>query len=150
MRSSLRALLLAFALALAACGNGTAPVVPGAQLPVDWLTVGGHRITVELARDPEQRTRGLMFRDRLPPDHGMLFLFPRDEVQAFWMRNTKVPLSIAYADARGRIVRIADLEPLDEQPVTSIAPARYALEMNRGWFAKHGVVAGDVISGIPD
>jgi uncharacterized protein len=150
MRRSLRALLLAFALALAACGNGTPPVVPGAQLPVDWLTVGGHRITVELARDPEQRSRGLMFRDSLPPDHGMLFLFPRDEVQAFWMRNTEIPLSIAYADARGRIVRIADLEPLDERPITSIAPARYALEMNRGWFAKHGVVAGDLISGIPN
>ena len=93
-------------------------MVPGAQLPVDWLIVGGHRITVELARGPEQRSRGLMFRDSLPPDHGMLFLFPRDEVQAFWMRNTKIPLSIAYADARGRIVRIADLEPLDERPVT--------------------------------
>jgi uncharacterized membrane protein (UPF0127 family) len=150
MRRSLRALLLAFALPLAACGNGTPPVVPGAQLPVDWLTVGGHRITVELARDPEQRSRGLMFRDSLPPDHGMLFLFPRDEVQAFWMRNTVIPLSIAYADHRGRIVRIADLEPLDERPITSIAPARYALEMNRGWFAKHGVVAGDLISGIPN
>jgi hypothetical protein len=150
MRGFLRSLLLAVALVAAACGNGTPPAVPGAQLPVDWLIVGGHRITVEIARDPEQRSRGLMFRDSLPPDHGMLFLFPRDEVQAFWMRNTKIPLSIAYADARGRIVRIADLEPLDERPVTSIAPARYALEMNRGWFAKHGVVAGAVISGIPN
>jgi uncharacterized membrane protein (UPF0127 family) len=79
----------------------------------------------------------------------MLFLFPRDDVQAFWMRNTTLPLSIAYADRRGRIVRIADLEPLDERPVTSIAPARYALEMNRGWFAAHGVAAGDQITGIP-
>jgi hypothetical protein len=123
--------------------------VPGAQLPVDWLTVGGHRITVELARDPDERSRGLMFRQSLPPDHGMLFLFSSEEVQAFWMRNTVIPLSIAYADASGRIVRIADLEPLDERPVTSIAPARYALEMNRGWFAAHSVVAGDAITGIP-
>jgi uncharacterized membrane protein (UPF0127 family) len=145
-----RALWLAAALWIGACGNGTAPVVPGAQLPVDWLTVGGHRITVELARHPAERSRGLMFRDSLPPDHGMLFLFPAEEVQAFWMRNTKIPLSIAYADARGRIVRIADLEPFDEQPVTSIAPARYALEMNRGWFAAHGVAAGDAITGIPE
>ena len=147
--SVLRALVLASLLALAACGNGAPPVVPGAQLSVDWLTVGAHRITVELARDPAEQSRGLMFRDSLPPDHGMLFLFARDDVQSFWMRNTKIPLSIAYADSRGRIVRIADLEPFDERPVTSIAPARYALEMNRGWFAAHHVVAGDVIRGIP-
>jgi uncharacterized membrane protein (UPF0127 family) len=145
-----RVLLLAVALNWAACGNGTPPAVPGAQLPVDWLTVDGHRITVELARRPAERSRGLMFRESLPADHGMLFLFSVDEVQTFWMRNTKIPLSIAYADASGRIVRIADLEPLDERPVTSIVPARYALEMNRGWFAAHGVVAGDEITGIPD
>ena len=146
---SLRALLVVSLLAFAACGNGTPPAVPGAQLPVEWLTVGGHRITVEVARDPAERSRGLMFRESLPPDHGMLFLFARDDVQTFWMRNTVIPLSIAYADGHGRIVRIADLEPLDERPVTSVAPARYALEMNRGWFAAHGVVAGDRITGIP-
>lgn len=145
-----RALLFAAALFWAACGNGTPPAVPGAQLPVDWLTVGGQRITVELARRPAEQSRGLMFRASLPPDHGMLFLFSVDEVQTFWMRNTKIPLSIAYADASGRIVRIADLEPLDERPVSSIVPARYALEMNRGWFAAHGVAAGDRITGIPD
>jgi uncharacterized protein len=150
MPKRFRALLLAAALLVAACGNRTPPVVPGAQLPVDWLTVGGHRITVELARRPDEQGRGLMFRDSLPPDHGMLFLFPSDEVQSFWMRNTKIPLTIAYASGIGRIVRIADLEPFDERPVTSIAPARYALEMNRGWFAAHGVVTGDKISGIPD
>lgn len=149
MPRSLCALLLVAAFCCAACGNSTPPAVPGAQLPVDWLTVGGHRITVELARDPDERSRGLMFRQSLPPDHGMLFLFSSEEVQAFWMRNTVIPLSIAYADASGRIVRIADLEPLDERPVTSIAPARYALEMNRGWFAAHSVVAGDAITGIP-
>jgi uncharacterized membrane protein (UPF0127 family) len=145
-----RALLLAAALLWAACGDGTPPRVPGALLPVEWLTVDGHRITAEVARRPDDRTRGLMFRQSLPPDHGMLFVFERESVQQFWMRNTTIPLSIAYADARGRIVRIADLEPLDERPVTSLGPARYALEMNRGWFAAHGVVAGDAIAGLPD
>ena len=77
-------------------------------------------------------------------------MFPSATIQQFWMRNTTLPLSIAYADEHGRIVRIADLEPLDEHPVTSLGPARYALEMNRGWFAAHGVVAGDEITGIPD
>jgi uncharacterized protein len=148
MSKVLRALWLAAALA-AACGNGTPPAVAGAQLRVDWLTVDGHRITVEVARRPDEQRRGLMFRDSLPPDHGMLFVFPIEEVQAFWMRNTKLPLSIAYADASGKIVRVADLEPLDERPVTSIAPARYALEMNRGWFAAHDVVPGDRITEIP-
>jgi uncharacterized membrane protein (UPF0127 family) len=150
MQKLLRALLLATALGWAACGNGTPPAVPGAQLPVEWLTVGDHRITVEIARQPADRTRGLMFRESLPPDHGMLFVFPQEAVQQFWMRNTTIPLSIAYADAHGRIVRIADLEPLEERPVTSLGPARYALEMNRGWFAAHGVVAGDAIKGIPE
>ncbi len=148
MRRFLHALLFTAALA-AACGNGTPPAIPGAQLPVDWLTVDGHRITVEVARRPAERSHGLMFRESLPPDHGMLFLFERDEVQTFWMRNTVIPLSIAYADADGRILRIADLEPRDERVVTSIAPVRYALEMNRGWFAAHDVVPGDSITGIP-
>jgi uncharacterized membrane protein (UPF0127 family) len=143
-------LLLAAVLVLAACGNGTPPAVPGAQLPVAWLSVGDHRITAEIAQRPADRARGLMFRESLPPDHGMLFLFPEETIQSFWMRNTTIPLSIAYADARGRIVRIADLEPLDERPVTSIGPARYALEMNRGWFSAHAVVAGDQITGIPE
>jgi uncharacterized membrane protein (UPF0127 family) len=150
MPKIVRTLLIAAALCWTACGDGTPPAVPGAQLPVDWLVVDGHRITVELARRPSDRSRGLMFRTSLPPDHGMLFVFPVDEVQTFWMRNTKIPLSIAYADASGRIVRIADLEPFDERPVSSIAPARYALEMNRGWFAAHSVEAGDAITDIPD
>ncbi len=142
-------LLLAAVLVLAACGNGTPPAVPGAQLPVSRLLVGDHRITAEIAQRPADLQRGLMFRESLPPDHGMLFLFPDEALRSFWMRNTTIPLSIAYADASGRIVRIADLEPLDERQVTSLGPARYALEMNRGWFSAHAVVAGDRITGIP-
>ena len=149
MAKIFRVLLLAAAVGWAACGNGTPPAVPGARLPVDWLTVGGHRITVELARRPEEQSRGLMFRDSLPPDHGMLFVFPVDSVQTFWMRNTKIPLSIAFADASGQIVRIADLEPFSEMPVSSVELARYALEVNRGWFDRRGIQTGDAIRGIP-
>jgi uncharacterized membrane protein (UPF0127 family) len=85
----------------------------------------------------------------MPDDHGMLFVFPEEQVLSFWMRNTTLPLSIAYANAEGVIVRIADLEPLDERSVTSMGPARYALEMNRGWFRAHEIGVGDRIEGPP-
>ncbi len=149
----LRALRLAAALALAAavaCGNGGPPSVPGAQLPVAWLTVGVHRISVELAERPEDRNRGLMFRDALPDDHGMLFVFPEEKILSFWMRNTRIPLSIAFIDSGGHIVRIADLEPHDERPVPSGRPALYALEMQRGWFRDHAVFEGDRVDGLPE
>lgn len=143
-----RALWLAAALALA-CSNGGRPEVPGAELPVDWLTVGVHRISAEIASRPEDRNRGLMFRESLPDDHGMLFVFEQEQPLRFWMRNTTIPLSIAFADARGRIVHIADLEPLDDRLVPSRYPARYALEMGRGWFERHAVFVGDRIHGLP-
>lgn len=144
------AILPLVALLLVACNNGHPPSVPGARLPVEWLEVGPHRISAEIARLPGERERGLMYREELPPDHGMLFVFPRERILGFWMRNTTIPLSIAYADSAGRILRIADLEPLDERPVSSVGPARYALEMRRGWFREHGVAVGTHIRGIPD
>jgi hypothetical protein len=104
---------------------------------------------VELAATPAQRGRGLMFRKELPDERGMLFVFPDERVLEFWMRNTSIPLSIAFADASGQIVRIADLEPFSERPVSSGALARYALEVNRGWFEKRGIQSGDAIRGIP-
>lgn len=143
---------LAASAALLACSrvDEPPPEVPGATLPVVWLEVGSHRISAEVAAAPAARARGLMFRESLPPDHGMLFIFEQEQVLHFWMRNTVIPLSIAYVDARGRIVRIADLEPLDERRVSSLAPARYALEMRRGWFQDRGVREGDRLGGIPE
>ena len=134
-------------LGLAAAGCGRE--VPGARLEVVPLVVGNHRITAELAVQREDRNRGLMFRESLPEDHGMLFVFAEEQMLGFWMKNTPLPLSIAYADAGGTIVHIADLEPHEETPVSSRRPARYALEMNRGWFARRGVFVGDAIQGIP-
>ena len=151
MRRPFRTMLgawLAAALCAAACVDAK-PEVPGAELPVEWLTVGVHRISAEIATRPEQRRRGLMFRESLPEDHGMLFVFEREAPLSFWMRNTKIPLTIAFADAAGRIVRIADLEPFDERRVPSGRPARYALEMRRGWFRDHAVFEGDRIRGLP-
>ena len=142
----MRGALLVLALAAAfACDGG----VPGAELPVETIIVGNHQITAEVAANPQDRQRGLMFRESMPDGHGMLFLFPEERVRGFWMRNTPLPLSIAYADSAGRIVAIRDLEPHDERAVSSVRPSRYALEMNRGWFARHGVYEGDVIQRIP-
>lgn len=148
MRARLALVVAAWACAAAfACGvRGDAPVP---ELPTAEIRVGNHQLIVEVAATPAQRGRGLMFREKLPDDRGMLFLFPDDRVLEFWMRNTRIPLSIAFADASGQIVRIADLEPFSEQPVSSVALARYALEVNRGWFEQRGIESGDAIRGIP-
>ena len=109
------------------------------------LTVGGAVFRVELAVTPEQRRQGLMYRDRLGEREGMLFVFEDERLLSFWMRNTPLPLSIAFIDARGVIVRIADLVPYSEQQVSSQVPARYALEVNRGAFERAGVTVGDLV-----
>jgi uncharacterized membrane protein (UPF0127 family) len=119
------------------------------DLPTAAIHVGNHRLTVEVAATPAARARGLMFRKELPEDRGMLFVFPDERVLDFWMRNTEIPLSIAFAEASGRIVRIADMEPRSEALVSSGAPARYALEVNRGWYATHGVQSGDSLGHLP-
>ncbi len=103
---------------------------------------------VEVARTPAERARGLMYRDRLAPDHGMLFIYPEEGVRTFWMQNTKIPLSICFADRRGRIVRILSMEPHWGKPgpaplYSSGEPALYALEMERGWFSRKGIREGD-------
>jgi uncharacterized membrane protein (UPF0127 family) len=113
------------------------------------IRVGNHEISVEVAADNATRRRGLMERESMPPDHGMLFIFPHEKVLGFWMKNTPLPLSIAYADKQGTIVRIADLEPHSTDGVSSIRPALYALEMNRGWFKKNGVIEGDRLRKLP-
>jgi uncharacterized membrane protein (UPF0127 family) len=140
---------LALLVALLWIAPGCAPDVPGARLPVATLVVGNVKVSAELAANREDRARGLMFREILPEDHGMLFLYPEEVPLTFWMKNTPLPLSIAFADAGGRILRIAEMEPHSEAPVYSGAPVRYALEMNRGWFERNGVFVGDAIRGIP-
>jgi uncharacterized membrane protein (UPF0127 family) len=125
------------------------PDVPGARLPVRWIVVGNERVTAEIAEKPKDRQRGLMFRESMPENHGMLFLFPDEILRSFWMKNTPLPLSIAYADSSGRIVHIADAQPHSERLISSERPARYVLEMNQGWFRRHGVYPGDEIRGIP-
>ncbi len=112
------------------------------DLPAVLLQVGDQTIETELALSPEQQARGLMYRKSMPEMHGMLFSFPRDRVLHFYMKNTLIPLSIAYLDKAGVIREIYDMQALDESIVPSRWPMRFALEMNQGWFGRHKVGVG--------
>lgn len=116
---------------------------PGQAVRTTTIRVADHAVTVEIADTPELRERGLMHRDSLPPEHGMLFVYPRPRVLSFWMRNTRIPLDIAFLDGDGRILDIQRMEPFTDDLHESPAPALYALEMAAGWFAEHGVEPGD-------
>jgi len=119
-------------------------------LPITQLTVKGKTIAAEVADDDRERAAGLMFREKLAPDSGMLFVMPGVNTVSFWMRNTKLPLSIAYINSTGLIMEIHSLEPLNETPVKSAFPSiAYALEMEQGWFDKNSIRAGDRLQGLP-
>jgi uncharacterized protein len=119
-----------------------------ADLPEVTLTINGHKLTAEVASDDAQRSQGLMYRRMLPENWGMLFVFPEAMQQNFWMKNTYLPLSIAFIDERGAIINIDDMKPLTTDPHPSLKPAKYALEMNQGWFAKRGIKAGAKVLGL--
>ena len=122
----------------------------GAQkLPSVRLNAGIHNIQAELAQTPEQRSVGLMHRTRMDAPHGMLFAFEQAATQCFWMKNTLLPLSIAFLAEDGTVVNIADMQPQTTESHCSAQPVRYALEMNQGWFAKRGVKPGSRLSGAP-
>lgn len=115
------------------------------SLPKIPLYLHGKEIWVEVARTPEARAKGLMGRKHLGKDEGMLFVFEEEGYHSFWMKNTLIPLSIAFIDREGRIVKIVDMEPLSLTSHTPSQPILYALEMNRGWFSRNGVRVGDVV-----
>jgi uncharacterized membrane protein (UPF0127 family) len=142
-------LVLAATLALAMTIAHAQPGKPNAGLPTVKLAIGPHTVTAEVAANDAHRSTGLMYRFSLPPDHGMLFVFEAERPLSFWMRNTYVALSIAFIDARGRILNIEDMAPHDERSTWSAGPALYALEMRKGWFAQHGIGPGTVVSGLP-
>jgi len=108
-----------------------------------------HLIRAEVASTPKTRETGLMFRERLGPNQGMLFIFDRPGIQCMWMRNTLIPLSVAFIADDGVIANIEDMEPKTETSHCAVQPVRYALEMEQGWFAKRGLKAGTRIDGIP-
>ncbi|TVQ94414.1 MAG: DUF192 domain-containing protein [Deltaproteobacteria bacterium] len=132
---------LALLVAMSSCG--------GTKLPTRWLEVEGHRVFVEVADDEERRARGLMNRDKLGSNSGMLFVYPNEAPRGFWMKNTRIPLSIAYIDKSGGIVSIHDMRPMSSRSVPSDGPAMYALEVNQGWFAERSIAAGAQVKGLP-
>jgi len=119
------------------------------QLPSTQLRAGMHLIKAEVAKTFEQRQIGLMHRAQLPQNEGMLFVFEEAHPQCFWMKNTLIPLSIAFVADDGTVVNMADMKPMSEQSKCSAKPVRYALEMNQGWFAKRGIKAGSQLRGGP-
>jgi hypothetical protein len=139
LRKSAVALLLVLPLFAAAADDA----------PTRTLTIREQKLEVEIASTPQTRALGLMNRFSLRQDHGMLFVFEAPQPLAFYMKNTYVPLSIAFVDARGKILNIEDMRPLDESTHWSKGLALYAIEMRQGWFASKGIGAGDAVTGLP-
>jgi len=110
------------------------------------ILVGDKTITVEIADNDQTRAQGLMHRESMKENHGMLFVFQEEKKMSFWMKNTLIPLSIAYISKNGEIKEIYDMNPLDESPVRSNRSVLYALEMNQGWFERNGITLGDRIT----
>jgi uncharacterized membrane protein (UPF0127 family) len=119
-----------------------------AQMPEITLAAGKQHITVEIARSLHEREIGLMHRHILPEDHGMLFVFPSISYVGMWMVDTYIPLSVAFIDAGGNVINIDDMKPLTRDIHYAARPAKYALEMNRGWFSRHGIQPGSRIDGV--
>jgi len=149
MKQTLRLAALSLVLGLGLMGAGPTATPPAAAqgqaqptLPMVTLQAGIHLVKAELANTPKTREIGLMFRESLAPNHGMLFVFREKAGHCFWMRNTLIPLSIAFLDDDGTIVNIEDMAPRSEDSHCPKRPVRFALEMEQGWFGKRGLAAG--------
>lgn len=149
MTSIKRLLSVALALAAFAPLPAAAQTGPQPRLPTLPLTIGIHVVQAELAITPEQQATGMMFRTTMGNNEGMLFVNDDAGVRCFWMRNTLLPLSIAFIADDGRIVNIAEMQPKSDRSHCSAEPVRFALEMNQGWFAKRGIKPGMKIGGRP-
>ncbi len=119
-----------------------------AQLPSVELAAGMHLIRAEVADSMGSRMQGLMHRPSMAQNSGMVFVFEENATHCMWMKNTLIPLSVAFLDEAGAIINIADMQPHSEQSHCATRPARYALEMNKGWFAQRGVKPGAKLRGL--
>ena len=118
------------------------------QLPTVQLVTGMHAIRAEVADNMEARMQGLMYRKTMPQGSGMVFVFDENAAHCMWMKNTLIPLSVAFIDQAGEIINIADMQPHSEQSHCAARPARYALEMNKGWFTQRGIKPGAKLGGL--
>jgi len=135
------------ALSLASCAKPAKAVTdsPNPTLAAVSIKVGSAELLAEIARTETERERGLMFRTSLADGKGMLFVFDKEDRLAFWMKNTRIPLSLAYIASDGSIRQIVDLEPFSLASVEAERSVRYALEVPRGWFDRAGVKVGDKV-----
>ena len=145
---NLKTLLLPLLPALLA-GSVFAQAAPQPRLETTTLRAGMHLIQAELARTDQQQEIGLMMRAEMAAHEGMLFVFRDKAPRCFWMRNTLLPLTIAFIDDDGRIVNLADMKPRSEDSHCAAKPVRFALEMNQGWFSKRNIAAGYRLEGAP-
>jgi uncharacterized protein len=136
--------LAAAALACACAAAAAEPAVKTAT-----VKVAGHPLRVEIAATDPQREKGLMFRRAMPREDGMLFVFDEPAYHAMWMKNTLIPLSVAFLDRDGVILNIEDMEPQTLDAHQAAGPAIYAIETNKGWYAERKVKAGDKVTGLP-
>ena len=135
-------------LKIGVCAGALAGAIAFAQLPTVELSAGIHLVRADVAYTFDTRAQGLMFRKALGPNEGMFFVFPRAEIHCMWMKNTLIPLSVAFLDEKGKVVSISDMQPQTETSHCAVAPAKFALEMSRGWFAAKGIGAGAMILGV--
>ncbi|MBA3757025.1 MAG: DUF192 domain-containing protein [Nitrosomonas sp.] len=120
---------------------------PQSRLPTIQLTAGMYVIQAEVAQTPSEQTIGLMYRQTMGINEGMLFIYDSPKVHCFWMRNTLLPLTIAFIADDGSIVNLKDMQPRTETPHCSAKPVRFALEMNQGWFDKRNLKPGFKLRG---
>lgn len=149
MRRNAGAWLIQLLLTLVVAGVGAAHAANDSALPVVQLRAGLYLIQAEVAQQPADLQRGLMFRAELPQQHGMLFVFAQRQQQCMWMLNTLIPLSVAFLRDDGSIVNIEDMQPNTQTSHCSAEPVRLALEMNAGWFAQRNLGPGTVIRNLP-
>jgi hypothetical protein len=125
------------------------PLLADVTFKTSQVKVAGHPLKVELAADEPQRLQGLMYRKSLGKEDGMLFVFDEPAYHAIWMKNTLIPLSVAFIDKDGVILNIVDMEPQTLDSHMAAGPAVYAIETNKGWYAGKKVKAGDKVTGLP-
>jgi uncharacterized membrane protein (UPF0127 family) len=135
-------------LSLAVCGMAQAQN-PQTALPRTALSVGMYRIDAQVATTKEQHATGLMFRTEMPQQEGMLFVFEQATQQCFWMKNTLIPLSVAFVADDGTLVNLDEMKAQTLNAHCSEKPVRYVLEMNAGWFSKKGIKPGNKLQGQP-